>query len=449
MYRKQRLTPKLRKKQKIVVSTPQNLWYDTGNNPAQKGKTADMEKVEISGAALAPLFRLSRDAVCGIAQGRIVFSNPAACRLFGADVTGESAAERFPDLEETGWGDSFAAVLTIGDTPRNITAVRSGEILILTIRTEEPETLPVPPTALRQMRSAAFNLRLSIEQLLKDEPETWDEEYDEERAKVSAVLYHSYYKLLHVTNQLADLNALAADDKLSWPKPLSFGDLIADLVDSAEIFLRRRNITFRFDPAGESLFVIGEQSKLEQLLLILIANCVRRTGDGGKIVFRLRPPLPAHRLRRRSGPDGGRACRGLRAAAGGYAHRRAGCGARSHDRAGARAAPRRRSCPPERRGRRNEYAPAAPADGQAAAARRPPDRRRSGADPDGAQRAAAVGDVSEKVQRLINNSLPPEERSSDGSFYASIPKRRQPFSCVMRVISSAETPLRAAIFSST
>ena len=83
-------------------------------------------------------------------------------------------------------------------------------------------------------------------------------------------------------------NALAADDKLSWPKPLSFGDLIADLVDSAEIFLRRRNITFRFDPAGESLFVIGEQSKLEQLLLILIADCVRRTGDGGKIVFRLR-----------------------------------------------------------------------------------------------------------------------------------------------------------------
>ena len=117
MYRKQRLTPKLRKKQKIVVSTPQNLWYDTGNNPARKGKTADMEKVEISGAALAPLFRLSRDAVCGIAQGRIVFSNPAACRLFGADITGESAAERFPDLEETGWGDSFAAVLTIGDTP--------------------------------------------------------------------------------------------------------------------------------------------------------------------------------------------------------------------------------------------------------------------------------------------------------------------------------------------
>lgn len=191
-------------------------------------------------------------------------------------------------------------MLTIGDTPRNITAVRSGEILVLTIRTEEPETLPVPPTALRQMRSAAFNLRLSIEQLLKDEPETWDEDYDEERAKVSAVLYHSYYKLLHVTNQLADLNALAADDKLSWAE--------ASLVrrSPSPIWWTRRRSScgggtsrFRFDPAGESLFVIGEQSKLEQLLLILIADCVRRTGDGGKIVFRLRQfgrPLPAHRL---------------------------------------------------------------------------------------------------------------------------------------------------------
>ena len=184
--------------------------------------------------------------------------------------------------------------------------MRSGEILVLTIRTEEPEPLPVPPTALRQMRSAAFNLRLSIEQLLKDEPETWDEDYDEERAKVSAVLYHSYYKLLHVTDQLADLNALAADDQLSWPKPLSFGDLIADLVDSAEIFLRRRNITFRFDPAGESLFVIGEQRQARAAPAHphrRLRPPHRRRREDRLPAETVRPPLPAHRLRRRSGPD--------------------------------------------------------------------------------------------------------------------------------------------------
>ena len=167
MYRKQRLTPKLRKKQKIVVSTPQNLWYDTGDNPAQKGKTADMEKVEISGAALAPLFRLSRDAVCGAVHGSIAFANPAACRLFGTDITGERVEKRFPGLEENDWGDSFAASVTVDGAARTVTAARCGDVLVLTIQTEEPSFPPVPPTALRQMRSAAFNLRLSIEQMLK------------------------------------------------------------------------------------------------------------------------------------------------------------------------------------------------------------------------------------------------------------------------------------------
>lgn len=253
-----------------------------------------MEKMEISGAELAPLFRLSRDAVCGIVQGRIVFSNPAACRLFGADITGESASERFPDLEEIGWSDSFTTVLTIGGALRSITAVRSGEVLVLTIRMDAAETPLVPPTELRQMRSAAFNLRLSVEQLLKDEPETWDEDYDEERAELIAILYHNYYKILHVANQFADLNEFAADDDaaadMAYPekKPLSFSNLIADMAESAEFFLRLLDIEFRFEPAGENLFVIGEKKRLDQLLLILIADCVRRTGKGGKIVFRLR-----------------------------------------------------------------------------------------------------------------------------------------------------------------
>ena len=112
MYRKRRLTAKLRKKQKIVVSAPRNLWYDTCNIIQRKGKTADMEKNEISGAAIAPLFQLSRDAVCGAAQGYIVFANPAACRLFGADITGERVEKRFPGLEEDVWGDSFATTVT-------------------------------------------------------------------------------------------------------------------------------------------------------------------------------------------------------------------------------------------------------------------------------------------------------------------------------------------------
>ena len=90
MYRKQRLTPKLRKKQKIVVSTPQNLWYDTGNNPAQKGKTADMEKVEISGAALAPLLNAAaeRRSPAGGTEMLVILNRMAASEVAVCKQTG-------------------------------------------------------------------------------------------------------------------------------------------------------------------------------------------------------------------------------------------------------------------------------------------------------------------------------------------------------------------------
>ena len=285
MYRKQRLTPKLRKKQKIVVSTPRNLWYDTGNNPARKGKTADMEKNEMSGAVIAPLFQLSRDAVCGAAQGRIVFANPAACRLFGADITGERVETRFPGLEENICGDnSFAASVTVDGTPRSVTAARCGELLVLTVRTEEPPFPPVPPTALRQMRTAAFNLRMALDCLAEDEPENRDNGGE----MYSSILFHSYYSMLHVINQLSDVNALAAGTMACRMQPLSIRRLVSDLLGSAEFFLRRKHIAFRWEILGENLFVEGDRDRLEQLLLILIANSVMHTGEGGTITVRLK-----------------------------------------------------------------------------------------------------------------------------------------------------------------
>ena len=245
-----------------------------------------MGKNEMSGAAIAPLFRLSRDAVCGVAQGRIVFANPAAGRLFGADLAGERVETRFPGLEEDVWGDSFATTVTVDGTPRNVSAARCGEILVLTIRTEEPPFPPVPPTALRQMRTAAFNLRLALDHLTENEPE--DEDDDDDDEMYSSILFHSYYSMLHLTNQLSDVNALATGTMACRMQSVSISRLVSDLLGSAEFFLRRKHITFRWEILGDNLFVAGDRDRLEQLLLILIANSVMHTGEGGTITVRLK-----------------------------------------------------------------------------------------------------------------------------------------------------------------
>ena len=241
-----------------------------------------MEMNDKSGAAIAPLFQLSRDAVCGAANGSIVFANPAACRLFGADVTGERVEKRFPGLEENVWGDSFATSVTVDGTARSVTGARCGDILVLTIQTEEQSFPPIPPTALRQMRTAAFNLRLALDRVTESEPE------DDDDAMYASTLFHSYYSMLHLTNQLADVNALAAGTMACRMQSVSISHLVDDLMGSAEFFLRRKKINFRWEISGDNLFVVGDRDRLEQLLLILIANCVMHTGEGGTITVRLK-----------------------------------------------------------------------------------------------------------------------------------------------------------------
>ena len=241
-----------------------------------------MEINDTTGASIAPLFRLSRDAVCGAVHGSIAFANPAACRLFGTDITGERVEKRFPGLEENDWGDSFATSVTVDGTARTVTAARCGDVLVLTIQTEEPSFPPVPPTALRQMRTASFNLRLALDHVTENELE------NDEDGTYASILFHSYYSMLHLTNQLADVNALAAGTMACRMQSVSISHLVDDLLGSAEFFLRRKNIKFRWEISGDNLFVVGDRDRLEQLLLILIANCVMHTGEGGTIAVRLK-----------------------------------------------------------------------------------------------------------------------------------------------------------------
>lgn len=270
-------------KKKNGVSEKEKMCYDKIDNVRRKGKTADM-KNEISGAAIEPLFRLNRDAVCGVEHGRIVFANPAADRLFGVSVAGERMEERFPGLEEDIGSDCIASSIVLDGKSRRVTGARCGEVLVLTIHTEEQPFPPIPPTALRQMRNSIFNLRLAVDRLLENDPEYGD---DDDRLETS-VLFHSYYSMLHLLNELSDINALTTGTMPCRMEPLPIGRIVRDLMDSAEFFLRGRKIQFRWEILGDNLFVVGNRNRLEQLLLILIADCVIRTGDGGTISVRLK-----------------------------------------------------------------------------------------------------------------------------------------------------------------
>ena len=239
-----------------------------------------MKQINASGAELAPLFRLSRDAVCGISHGRIVFANPAACRLFGADVTGEAAESRFPGMTEEDWGECYAASAAVGGAVRDVTAVRFGDTAVLTVRSEEPAVPSVPPSTLRQIRSAALNLRLSIDRLT--------ESREEADGVYPAVLFRSYFSLLHLTSQLADSSALLSGDLPCRMQTLPVTTLVGELTDSVAFFLGDKSVSLRCDLPEDDLFVTGDRERLEQLLLILLGSSIRRIGVPGEISVRVK-----------------------------------------------------------------------------------------------------------------------------------------------------------------
>ncbi len=227
-------------------------------------------------SVLAGLFRLSPDAVLGVRRGAVVFVNPAAERLFGSAAAKASVSSLLPGVELTE-GAPLTAAVTAAGRGCILTAVPWEDLTVCTLRSAEPAA-PIPPAALSRMRTAAANLRLSLDQLT--DPEAED--------PYTAALYRSYYSLLHVTEQLSDMNALAAGDLTAALKPLELDALAGDLTDSVAILARERGVHLRCRFDCSPCRISGDRDRLEQLLLILLSNSLKNTPPGGTVTVSLR-----------------------------------------------------------------------------------------------------------------------------------------------------------------
>ena len=227
---------------------------------------------EITGE-LPALFALSRDAVLGLRRGRVVFANAAAGRLFGREVRGERLNALLPELNAELCRENGVTAVTVGGQQHTISVVVQGELRILTIMREAASPGPANAALLSRMRSAAFQLRFSLDRLTSAQAEN-------ENVRVA---YHSYYSLQHLIGQLADANALSRGELATDKQLLDLAALVRDLTDSAAFFSRDRGveITCRIGPGSH--WVRGDRDRLEQLVLILLANGLTYTPSGGRI----------------------------------------------------------------------------------------------------------------------------------------------------------------------
>ena len=234
-----------------------------------------MDRSESFPAPLAALFRLSPEAVCAARRGTVVWANAAAEGLFGRSVAGEHIPDLLPGVDPC--ADSLSAALTLSGRGWILTAAPWEDLIVYTLR-EERRAAPIPPAALSRLRTAAANLRLSMDRLLDGDA---GDPY-------TAALYRSYYSLLHTTEQLSDMNALADGELPALFRCMDLAALLSDLGDSVSAFTRESGVRLHTRTEAGPCCVNGDRERLEQLVLILLSNSLKRTPEGGEIALSLR-----------------------------------------------------------------------------------------------------------------------------------------------------------------
>lgn len=104
---------------------------------------------------------------------------------------------------------------------------------------------------------------------------------DERLSRYSSMIYHCYYNMLRVTNNISDLSSFLREES---PLIFSSFDIISasrNMMDSIEHLVGQRGITFRFKTNENSLMVYADKAKIGKLLLNLLSNSLTNTPPGG------------------------------------------------------------------------------------------------------------------------------------------------------------------------
>ena len=225
-------------------------------------------------------FSLSRDAVLGLRQERLVFANAAAEKLLGPGLVGQDIFTLLPDFPVED-GEDYVSAVTIGGVLRSISAVRMEDLLVVTIPSVAAPIGAGTDGILQQLRQCVFSLRMALDAAFPPESQT------EESRVYSSVLYHNQHSLLRLTGALADAAALA-DGRLSCLlRPMDLGQLCTNLVDSVNHMTAGQTARVEFHCAPTLFPAMIDRDRMEQLLLQLICNALQHTPAEGTVRMEL------------------------------------------------------------------------------------------------------------------------------------------------------------------
>lgn len=231
------------------------------------------------------LFSLSRDAVLGVLDGKVVFSNAAADALFSTSIEGKKAADLLPQHMLTGFEGSLACSAVICNNPVSASITQDGDFLLICIsplRDSDLALFPYSQSVISSLNSSIHSLRTSANWLISNV------DMEKEDIKSSAsIMMHSYFLILRSLSGMTTLQQLRDDSIPFEPAPIDLNVFLGELIGSVNSLTSKLGMTLDFKPTAQELVSNLDHKLFEQLILNLFSNSLSHMQTGDEITVSL------------------------------------------------------------------------------------------------------------------------------------------------------------------
>lgn len=225
---------------------------------------------------------LSAEAAVLVRGGRVVFANPAACALLGADCVGVSVAALFGrEIAET-QAASFTTETTLGQKRCILRTGRVDELQAFFFSECELEADLLSDAFFCSLRSTLMNFRLACETGRSRAEQYGDGELD---ASFRSIQRESH-RIARLLDNASVVRAMAEGTLSATVTALDLAALCRAIIDS--VSLLRKDVRFALY-ADEELWLLGDRALLEQLVLNLLSNALVHAAPLGAVTLRLTP----------------------------------------------------------------------------------------------------------------------------------------------------------------
>lgn len=112
---------------------------------------------------------------------------------------------------------------------------------------------------------------------------------DDEQHRLASTVFDSARSLLTILNDILDISKIDAGKVTLHAAPFSILDLLTQIENLLRPQIEKKRLRFKIEKTGDTpVTILGDESRLRQVLLNLVGNAVKFSFDEGDVILRMR-----------------------------------------------------------------------------------------------------------------------------------------------------------------